>query len=79
MTAIAHPWQDERQNASPAATTTGAAVAPARMLGVPPSPLVICDRLISLARDADRAGCAVTAGRLIRLAHTVLDEPRRVC
>ncbi len=41
-----------------------------------PSPLVICDRLLSLAQEADRAGCAVTAEHLLHLAHTVLDEKR---
>ncbi len=41
-----------------------------------PSPLVICDRLLSLAQDADRAGCAVTAEHLLQLAHAVLDEKR---
>ncbi len=41
-----------------------------------PSPLVLCDRLLSLAQDADRAGCAVTAERLLHLAHAVLDEKR---
>ena len=41
-----------------------------------PSPLLICDRLLSLAQDADRAGCAVTAEHLFHLAHTVLDEKR---
>lgn len=41
-----------------------------------PSPLLICDRLLSLAQDADRAGCAETAEHLFHLAHTVLDEKR---
>ncbi len=40
-----------------------------------PTPLVLSDRLISLARDADRAGLLGTARDLIRLAHTVFDEP----
>lgn len=38
------------------------------------SPLMLCDRLISLAQEADRAGHVATATQLIRLAHTVLDE-----
>jgi len=42
----------------------------------PPSPLMLCDRLIALAQDAGRAGFSVTADGLVRLAHTVLDEPR---
>ncbi len=41
-----------------------------------PSPLLLCDRLLSLAQDADRAGCSVTAEHLVQLAHTVLDELR---
>jgi hypothetical protein len=39
-----------------------------------PSPLLLCDRLLSLAQDADRAGCAVTAEHLFHLAHAVFDE-----
>lgn len=42
-----------------------------------PSPLVLCDRLITLAKDADLAGYAATAERLVRLAHTVLSEKRK--
>ncbi len=40
----------------------------------PPSPLLLCDRLLSLAQDADRAGCSATAEHLLQLAHTVFDE-----
>jgi hypothetical protein len=39
-----------------------------------PSPLVLCDRLLTLAQDADRAGFAVTAEHLLHLAHTVFEE-----
>ena len=39
-----------------------------------PSPLMLCDRLISLAQEAGRSGHRATATQLIRLAHTVLDE-----
>jgi hypothetical protein len=39
-----------------------------------PSPLLLSDRLLRLAEDADRAGCAVTAEHLLHLAHTVLEE-----
>ena len=39
-----------------------------------PSPLVLCDRLISLAQDADRAGFTITAEHLVHLAHVVLEE-----
>jgi hypothetical protein len=42
----------------------------------PASPLVLSDRLISLAQDADRAGFAITADQLVHLAHTVLEEQR---
>jgi hypothetical protein len=41
---------------------------------LPPSPLILCDRLIALAQEADRAGHLTTATQLLRLAHTVLDE-----
>jgi hypothetical protein len=40
----------------------------------PPSPLVLCDRLLTLAQDADRAGLAVTAEHLLELAHSVFEE-----
>jgi hypothetical protein len=38
------------------------------------SPLVLIDRLISLAEQADRAGMDTAAGRLVRLAYAVCDE-----
>lgn len=38
------------------------------------SPLVIADRLITLAQDADRAGMQAAASRLIDLAYAVFDE-----
>jgi hypothetical protein len=40
------------------------------------SPLVLCDRLLTLAKDADRAGFAITAEHLVHLAHSVFEEPR---
>ncbi len=40
------------------------------------SPLVLCDRLISLAQDADRAGFVMTAEHLVILAHSMFEEPR---
>lgn len=43
---------------------------------IPPSPLLLCDRLIGLAKDADRAGCKATAHRLVALLDTLFDEPR---
>ena len=39
-----------------------------------PSPMVLSDRLLSLAEEADRAGCKTTAEHLLNLAHTVFDE-----
>ena len=41
---------------------------------VPVSPLVLADRLITLAQDADRAGYARSATRLLGLAYAVFDE-----
>jgi len=42
------------------------------------SPLTLSDRLITLAKDADTAGYAVTAEQLLKLAITIFDEaPRR--
>jgi hypothetical protein len=42
------------------------------------SSLTLSDRLITLAKDADTAGYAVTAEQLLRLAIMIFDEaPRR--
>jgi hypothetical protein len=42
------------------------------------SPLTLSDRLITLAKDAETAGYAITAEQLLRLAITIFDEaPRR--
>ena len=38
------------------------------------SPLVLADRLISLAQDADQAGLHDSASRLIGLVYAVLDD-----
>ena len=38
------------------------------------SELILSDRLIALAQDADRAGFTDTAERLVNLACTVFDE-----
>ncbi|MBN9563565.1 MAG: hypothetical protein J0H14_23000 [Alphaproteobacteria bacterium] len=40
----------------------------------PVSPLLLSDRLISLAEQAEQVGCTDTARRLVRLASSVLDE-----
>lgn len=50
---------------------------PAISRSVPVSPLVLSDRLITLAEQASQAGYAITARRLVALAHKVLDDPPR--
>jgi len=40
-----------------------------------PTTLMLSDRLLTLAQDADRAGCQITAEHLLALAHTVFDDP----
>ena len=42
----------------------------------PTSPLLLCDHLISLAQEADRAGYPNTAGHLVALVDGMFDEPR---
>ena len=42
------------------------------------SPLMLADRLITLAQEADRAGYPQSAIQLLGLAHAVFDEPKRV-
>ena len=42
----------------------------------PPSPLVLCDRLITLAQDADRAGLTTTAAHLVDLIDHIFEERR---
>ncbi len=41
------------------------------------SPLMLADRLISLAQDADRAGYLDSASQLVGLAFAVFDERPR--
>ena len=41
------------------------------------SPLVLADRLLTLAQDADRAGYPETASNLVQVMYSVLDTPRR--
>ena len=50
---------------------------PSPMPASPPpvSPLLLSHQLITLAEQADEAGYAATARRLVALAHKVLDEP----
>ena len=43
----------------------------------PINELVLSDRLIALAEDADRAGYLDTAEHLLTLAYTVFDEAPR--
>ncbi|MDT7950594.1 MAG: hypothetical protein RQ966_03735 [Acetobacteraceae bacterium] len=38
------------------------------------SPLILADRLISLAQEADRAGLHDSASRLLGLVYAVLDD-----
>lgn len=40
-----------------------------------PSPLIICDQLIAIAQDADRAGLTATARDLVDLAYRLFDTP----
>ena len=41
------------------------------------SPLMLSDRLLTLAEDADRAGLRTAAESLLSLASKVLDQPAR--
>jgi hypothetical protein len=41
------------------------------------SPLVLSDRLIALAIDADRGGYTVAARHLVAIAHQVMEGPNR--
>ena len=43
------------------------------------SPLMLSDRLLTLAEDADRAGYRVAAEHLLYLASEVLDNPAELC
>lgn len=45
--------------------------------GAVPSPLWICDRLITMAREADRAGYAAAADALVRLAVALPEDRQR--
>lgn len=42
--------------------------------GAPVTEMILSDRLIALARDAERAGFRDAAGSLVRLACAVFDE-----
>lgn len=61
---------------SPSLATHAVGVSPIRPNPAhgPVSPLVLSDRLISLAQDAERAGLIDSARRCIVLAHSVLDD-----
>lgn len=39
------------------------------------SPLILCDRLIRLAEEADHAGLSRAARRLVNLANAMFDDP----
>jgi hypothetical protein len=45
---------------------------------VPFSPLMLCDRLLNLAQQADRAGFRDAAGRLVVLAQDVCEPAERL-
>lgn len=40
----------------------------------PPSALMLCDRLIGLAQEAERAGFSVTAEHLLHLVDALFEE-----
>ncbi len=42
------------------------------------SPLMLADRLLTLAQDADRAGLPKSAERLLRLAYAICGERPQV-
>ncbi len=44
---------------------------------VPVSPLMLADRLITLAQEADRAGYPRSATHLLGLAYAVFDEKQQ--
>jgi len=48
----------------------------ARSTRTPVSPLMLSDRLLRLAEDADSAGFRITAEHLLYMASQVLDVPR---
>lgn len=41
---------------------------------IPVSPLLLADRLLTLAQDADRAGMPAAATRLVRLAYMMCSQ-----
>lgn len=57
-------------------TSAEAACSARPAIAAPVSPLMLSDRLISLAEQAGEAGCNATARDLLRLASRVLDERR---
>jgi hypothetical protein len=71
MVCLAGKTAGLRMKENPMAQPTEAASTP----GFLTSALVLSDRLLALAQDADRAGYQVTAGGLVQLAHRVFDEP----
>ena len=76
---IANPRPTQKVSGLPERKgTVGMTKTRAAANGYVPSPLVLSDRLLSLADDAGRAGFAGAAEHLIHLAHEVLDRmPRR--
>ncbi len=43
----------------------------------PPSPLMLADRLLTLAQDVERAGYLIAAAHLVTLVYDVLDDTNR--
>ncbi len=50
------------------------AAARKRIPAAAPSPLMLCDHLITLAQEADRAGYRATAGHLVGLVDRMFEE-----
>lgn len=61
----------------PTARHAAAGVQPATAAVAPVSALVLCDRLIQAAQDADRAGYSQTAAHLVALVERMFDTPPR--
>lgn len=64
----------EGMSIAPTLATHAVGLCPIRP-SAPVSPFILSDRLISLAQDADRAGLHDSAGKILVLAHAILDEP----
>ena len=63
-------WADANLNVSEEVMSSGSRVATGAQMSV----LVLADRLLTLAQEAERAGLMDTADHLVQLAHDVFDE-----